>query len=246
MKKHLLTLFLFIGFCHSSVFSQVLSHPGGMHTKAQLSASFNNEAYNTMMISANAALSNTHHAIADFSVPGAYINGDQHVKMSKALQDDTREAYACALAFSLNGDSKYAEKALYFLMAWANTNTKYSDFDGPLVMAYSGTAMVIAADILWPYKEWSSADRTQFKDWVKNVYYHAGKSIYNKTNNWADWGTYACLLSTHFLDDKPAFDTYKEHVKFIIDNQINDKGEMPHEHSRGGSALTSLILPWHL
>ncbi len=88
------------------------------------------------------------HAMEDFNVPGYYIEPQLHRQNSRALQSDAFDAYACALAFRLGGEERYAEKAKYFLMAWAGTNKKYSNYDGSLVMAYSGTAMVNAAALL--------------------------------------------------------------------------------------------------
>lgn len=172
-------------------------HPGGMHPQTQIdfvkqqiqqqSQPYYN-AYLQLRAYADSALQHQHHALADFSVPGYYVNPEEHRRNSKSLQSDAFNAYASALAYQLTGEPPYAEKAMDFLMAWANINTQYSEFDGSLVMAYSGTAMIMAAELLLPYEGWSAQDKKQFFSWVTNVYRKAADEIRHRNNNWADWG----------------------------------------------------------
>ena len=114
------------------------------------------------------------HAVANFSVPGYYINPAMHIKNSLALQSDSFDAYACALAYHISGgQTLYADQSLRFLNAWADINKVYSDSDGTLVMAYAGTGMVIAGELLYNYNGWNPADKAKFFQWVKNVYLKA-------------------------------------------------------------------------
>ena len=146
-------------------------HPGGMHPEKQIDAvrklikaksqpTF--DAYRQLIGKADSAAMHELHALEDFKVPGYYIDPLMHRKNSAGFQSDSFDAYACALAWQLSGDKKYAEQAKRFLMTWANINRKYSDFDGPLVMAYSGTAMIMAAELLLDYKKWTPAEREKF------------------------------------------------------------------------------------
>ena len=134
-------------------------------------------AFNLLLHRADSSFAISHHAVEDFSVPGFYQDKDGHRRLSLGLQLDGMSAYSCALAWKLSGKKKYAERALYFLNSWAKVNKKYSKLDGSLVMSYSGTTFMIAADLLKDYKKWKAADREQFNGWVKSVFRHAANSI---------------------------------------------------------------------
>src|SRR5690554_1225119 len=108
-------------------------------------------AYLQLLSYADTALTHSDHALEDFNVPGFYQEPELHRANSRSLQSDSFDAYATALAYRLSGDDTYAQKAVSFLMAWANINQQYSNYDGSLVMAYSGTGLIIAADLLSDY-----------------------------------------------------------------------------------------------
>ncbi|GEO12038.1 hypothetical protein SAE01_45340 [Segetibacter aerophilus] len=221
-------------------------HPEGMHPKAQLEfvrqKVKNREqpyynAYNQLIAYADSAFQHTTHGLADFNVPGFYVDAIGHRKNSLSLQSDAFDAYACALACRLSGKKKYAKEALRFLQAWADTNTKYSNADGPLVMSYSGTAMVIAADLLGDYKGWETAPRKKFATWVKDVYRKSANEIRNRKNNWADWGRLGSILSAAYLNDTTEI---KENIRLIksdLAEKIEEDGHMPHETVRGANGI---------
>src|SRR5690606_32333648 len=117
------------------------------------------DAYLQLLQYADSAMVRDHGALVDFDVPGFYIDPKLHRTNSRILQSDAFDAYAGAVAFRLGSEEKYAEKAKYFLMAWAETNIKYSNYDGSLVMDYSGTAMVNAATLLLDKADWQEAEK---------------------------------------------------------------------------------------
>ena len=216
-------------------------HPGGMHPQTQIdfvkqqiqqqSQPYYN-AYLQLRAYADSALQHQHHALADFSVPGYYVNPEEHRRNSKSLQSDAFDAYASALAYQLTGEPPYAEKAMDFLMAWANINTQYSEFDGSLVMAYSGTAMIMAAELLLPYEGWSAQDKKQFFSWVTNVYRKAADEIRHRKNNWADWGRLGSILSAHLLDDTAQVAENIRLMESDLFHKIAEDGHMPEEVRR--------------
>jgi hypothetical protein len=73
------------------------------------------------------------------------------------LQSDSFNAYACALAYRLSGKQEYANKTIYFLNAWAVKNKGYSEYDGSLVMSYSGPGLLIAADLMKNQQIWEAS-----------------------------------------------------------------------------------------
>ena len=240
MKKiTILTIVLLILVVHFTGFAY--EHPGGMHAakqiafvkkqiKAKSQPTF--DAYRQLITKADTAGMHEHHALEDFKVPGYYIDAATHRKNSSGLQSNSFDAYACALAYQLSGDEKYADRALGFLMVWANINQKYSDYDGSLVMAYSGTGMIMAAELMLNYKKWNSADQEKFFNWVRNVYLKSCTEIRTRKNNWADWGRFGSVLCAQLLDNEVEMIENIKLVKSDLFHKIAEDGHMPEETRR--------------
>ena len=221
-------------------------HPGGMHPKRQLEFVKKQlkqkkqpyyAAYLQLLGHADSALLKNTNALPDFNVPGFYKNAELHRANSKVLQNDAFNAYACALAYALSGEKKFADKSLDFLMAWATTNTGYSNDDGSLVMAYSGTAFINAAELLYHYKGWPEKDREKFLSWARNVYRKAANEIRTKKNNWDDWGRLGSILTAHLLDDKAGIAENIRLIKSDLVHKIEADGHMPEEVRRQGNGI---------
>ena len=104
---------------------------------------------------------------------------EEHRANSLALQQDAFAAYCSALAYRLSGKKRYGEKACYFMNAWATINKKYSEPDGPLVMSYSGSAFLMAAELMDDTSVWDADEKQLFKDWVTSVYRKATNKFVN-------------------------------------------------------------------
>lgn len=221
-------------------------HPGGMHPKAQVQLVRQQlkqqkepyvSAYKQLIHLADSALIQEHHALSDFSVPGYYKKPDEHIRNSKSLATDAFNAYSCALAWQLNGEKKYADRALYFIHAWSSINKSYSESDGQLVMSYTGTAMVMAAELMSSYRGWNGSDKQRFAEWVKTVYRKATNEIRIRKNNWADWGRFGSVLSDYYLDDSADLEENIRLFKSDIFNKIAADGHMPEETRRGANGI---------
>ncbi|CAN5833288.1 hypothetical protein BH24BAC1_BH24BAC1_35240 [soil metagenome] len=228
------------------LYSFALEHPGGMHPKKQIAFVKKQikqkqqpfyGAYLQLLAYADSAFDQNIHALPDFNVPGYYVDPAMHRANSKSLQSDAFNAYACALAFGLSGKEKYAKRSLDFLNAWATTNTRYSTDDGSLVMAYSGTAMMMAAELLYNYKGWRPEEREMYFTWVRNVYRKAANEIRTKKNNWADWGRFGSILSAHLLDDQAEITENIRLIKSDLFHKIAEDGHMPEEVRRQGNGI---------
>jgi len=218
----------------------------GMHPEAQIrfvQIQIENKkepyykAYQQLLAYADTALSQKHHALTDFAVPGFYVDPEGHRNNSKSLQTDSFHAYACALAYRLGGDKKYGKKALYYLSAWADQNKGYSQADGPLVMAYSGPGLLIAADLMKDQKIWKPKEQEKFENWVSTVYQNACNEIRNRKNNWADWGRYGSVLSAVFLGDTIEINENIRLIKSDLFEKIAADGHMPEEVRRQDRGL---------
>ena len=222
-------------FAHNLGFSQGM-HPDVQIAKVKEQLKCKNEritnAYNQLVLKADNALKENNHALEDFSIPGRYINEELHVKNSQSLQIDAFNAYVCALAYRLNGDKKYGQKACELLNAWGSINRKFSDYDGVLVMAYSGAGLMNAALLMKKQKIWDDTNQKQFELWVKGVYKVSGDSIRTRKNNWGDWGRYASLLAASYLIDKNEIKANCKLIKSDLAAKITENGSMPEETKR--------------
>lgn len=189
-------------------------------------------AYQQLIHIADSLQNISHHALENFSVPGFYFQPELHKKNSLALSGDAFAAYASALAFKLSDDKKYGAKACYFLNAWASVNKKCSDADGELVLAYNGTALLIAAELIDGSGIWNIRDRNQFVKWVTSVYQPAVNDIRVRKNNWGDWGRFGSLLCASFLADKKEIRENIRLIKSDLDQKIAPDGRMIEEVKR--------------
>ena len=104
-------------------------------------------------------------------------------------------------------------------------------------MSYTGTAMVMAAELMSNNKGWGDSDKQLFSDWVKTVYRKATNEIRSKKNNWADWGRFGSVLSAYYLDDT---EDLKENIRLFksdLFDKIAEDGHMPQETRRGANGI---------
>ncbi|MEK0312524.1 carbohydrate-binding protein [Cohnella sp. 56] len=194
------------------------------------------EAYDALIADANAGLSVTSHAVAVWNIPGYYADAAGHDAAKALLDRDAGAAYAAALAYRFTGSTAYANKAKELINGWAYTNTSTTGSDGPLVSAYLGVGLILAADLIKDYGSWSQTDQTQFKNWIASVWLPKWDSM-NSRNNWWDWSLYAQLAYYQFTDNTTAFAAEVANLKTQIDTSIDANGFLPEEASRGGNSL---------
>ena len=194
-------------------------------------------AYRQLMHYADSIQDVSQNALEDFAVPGFYDKPEEHRANSLALQRDAFAAYCSALAYQLSGEECYGQKACYFLNAWSSTNKKYSEHDGVLVMSYSGSALLMAAELMMDTPIWNSQDKDAFKAWVSQVYRKAVNEIRVHKNNWADWGRFGSLLAASLLDDKEEVARNVQLIKSDLFVKIAEDGHMPEEVVRGNNGI---------
>lgn len=220
-------------------------HPGSTVTaseldtiKAKVAAGVSpwKEAYDAMMVDANNGLSVTSHAVAVWNIPGYYADAAGHDAAKALLDKDAAAAYSGALAYRFTGNTAYANKAKELINGWSYTNTAVTGTDGPLASAYLGVGLIQAADLIKDYPGWSSADQTQFKNWITAVWLPKWDSI-NGRNNWWDWSLFAQLSFYHYTDNSAAFAAEVANLKTQIDTSIDSNGFITEETTRGSNSL---------
>jgi len=194
-------------------------------------------AYLQLIQVSDSLLNMPQHALKNLSVPGYYINPEGHRSISSLLSEDAFAAYACALSYRLSGKQEYGEKACYFLNAWGTINKEYSDSDGALVLTYDGTALLIAAELMFDSPVWTEDAKMQFSQWVTLVYQQATDSIRIRKNNWGDWGRFGSLLCASFLNNSQNFNFNVQLIKSDLDQRIAPDGRMVEEIKRGKNGI---------
>lgn len=225
----------------------VFQHPGGLYTQAQINDIKTKvqagqqpwkAASDALIAEANQRLDDPLHALANFNVPPYYDNPAANEAASAGITADASAAYVTALAYRLTGNVAYANKAEQILNAWASTNTAVSGGDGPLYMAYKGTGMVFAAELLAGHTGWTAAERTTFTGWLRNVFLaQSATLIATRSNNWGDWGNLAALAAAHFLDDSTGVANAVTRLRTKIDTSLGTDGRVSEEVSRGDHGI---------
>lgn len=194
-------------------------------------------AYKQLIHYADSVYNLPHHALVNFSVPGYYDKPEEHRNNSLAIQADAFGAYCSALAYRLSGETKYGEKAVYFLNAWSYTNKGYSEHDGVLVMTYSGAGFLMGAELMSETDMWTDPDKAVFSKWLLSVYKKAANEIRVHKNNWADWGRFGSLLAASLLNDEEEIAENLSLIKSDMFEKIAPDGSMPEETRRGGNGI---------
>jgi len=229
--------------------AQRFQHPGGLHTRSEFDAARKaiaagdkaiTEAYGHLMRHVRKNLKRTPAPVVRFSPPGYYSNPKLNRKMHKSLTLDTWAAYSCAVAYRLSANkerSQYADKAVEMLDAWATENRGTGTGEGNLLMSYTGSAFVFAAEAITDYDGWKKPQRERFRAWVRTHYRPICRRIAGGGNNWGDWGTLGSITANYYLDDARGVSADIASLKKKIDRAIAADGRMPAETGRGNNGI---------
>ena len=110
---------------------------------------------------------------------------------------DAAAAYQMGLLYRLTGDTKYADKVVEILNAWAATCKEITSNDANQVLAAGaqGYTFATAAGIVYDYAGWTSTKKEEFKTWMKNVFAkknkdfldtHTGSNVCAE-HYWSNW-----------------------------------------------------------
>lgn len=128
---------------------------------------------------------------------------------------DALAAYTMSLAWYITGLPKYAQKAISYMNAWANTIKAHTNSNAPLQTGWAGASWARAAEIIrYTNAGWSSADITKFEDMLRNVY--LPKLIVGSSSN-GNWELGAPFSLAPIL---PPFST--SHLPMIDESSLAD------------------------
>lgn len=152
-------------------------HPGIPFTLEDLNAVKANLT-NAPWASGYSQLVSSGYASTNYTMQGPYgmvarnLDGTGVNIGTTQIGNDNTAAYYNALMWYFTGDSNYAQKSHDILMAWANTMTNLTGYEGPFLTGGEAPHMITAADILrgtWP--GWTISDTTNYCRFLTNVFW---------------------------------------------------------------------------
>ena len=100
-------------------------------------------------------------------------------------RQDALAAYGNALAWYMTSDTKYAQKAISYMNAWARTLKQHANANSKLQEGWSAASWSRAAEIIaHTGAGWAAADVDTFKTFLRNVYLNNIIDGIDSNGNW--------------------------------------------------------------
>lgn len=132
------------------------------------------------------------------------------------LANDCAAAYQCALRYHVSDDTRYADKAVQIMNAWASTLEGFTgDSNAGLRAGLYGYQFACAGELMRHYSGWTPADFEAFKNMMLTIFYPINSDFLIRHNNtcdshyWANWDLAAMtsILAIGVLcDDQAKFE----------------------------------------
>ncbi len=197
-KKQLLLTFSALAFIVSSSEAQSFKHPGILHTQEDFDRIKEKLAAKEAPYVAgyNKLTSGTYAQLTHTSAPTAMIvRGGTSGENYAAAMRDAAAAYQCGLRWRLSGDTKYADKAVEILNAWAHVCKGVGgDTNASLASGLYGYEFANAAELVRDYEGWKEADFVAFKRFMLDVFYPGNADFLRRRHGtcdshyWSNWG----------------------------------------------------------
>jgi hypothetical protein len=143
-----------------------------------------------------------------------------------------------ALAYKFTNDTRYADKAIYFINHWTvNSSTMmlpyYPGFQSKIELSITMPAMFYGAELLLDYPGWKASDKQAFINWASKF----GNSavLWSETNNFENWRNVVLFSTAVLTDNKTMLDYAVANWKKVIPLHINNSGFMTKEINRADS-----------
>lgn len=179
-----------------------ISHPAMLHTKAdfdfiktKLATNLQpwKSGYDVLAASAYVSVNYTPSATAKIIRGGGTIEEAQADNYGNAYRD-AAAAYQMGLMYKLTGETKYADKVVQILNAWASINKSITgDSNKFLASGLYGYQFANAAEMVRDYQGWAAADFKLFQQWMVAVFYPMALDFLERHNGscsshyWTNW-----------------------------------------------------------
>ncbi|MBI1390379.1 MAG: hypothetical protein GC154_18230 [bacterium] len=188
-------------------------------------------AYQQLLRDADQALEHEPHTPKHWYVPGYYRDAEGHRRAKQSLQDDANDACKMALVFRMTGDERYGRGAAKMARAWATgvEDVSLKD-DSTLSFSYHFPALIFAADLIRDSSAWSDEDEKAFRQFLTGTAMRL--NTMDRANNWGNWGLVLVMAIAAYTHDEALFETGVARWKELIETQIAENGDLPHEIHR--------------
>ena len=180
-----------------------------VRAKVQANAQPWKAAYDQMMASSYASLSRT-------PKPRATVECGPVSNPNNGCTDERQDAiaaYTDALAWYINRDDRYAQKAIQLMDAWSAVLKNHTNDNAPLQTAWSGASWPKAAEIIkHVYTNWPNQPR--FDTMLRTVYLPEIINGDNRTGNWDLTMMEASVSISVYLDDLADYN--KAIAKYLV------------------------------
>ena len=115
-------------------------------------------------------------------------------------------AYGLSLAYILQKEAAFAEKARQLILAIQEVENLNGDYQRQAMLNVSIhiPKFIYAADLLEDWDGWSLADKRAFQEWIAGVAYPvARRGLDESGGNWHAWATSAVLVMADYCWDRP-------------------------------------------
>ncbi|WP_275001139.1 alginate lyase family protein [Promicromonospora iranensis] len=168
-------------------------------------------AYDSMMASRYASLSYTAHPRAVVEC-GSYSNPNNGCTDER---EDAIAAYTHALAWSVTGDSRYAQKSISIMNAWSQVIRDHTNSNAPLQTAWAGSVWPRAAEIIrYTGAGWAASEVDRFETMLRTVYLPEVINGSRSNGNWELSMMEAAIGIAVFLDDRNAYASARQ--RFLV------------------------------
>lgn len=157
--------------------TRAFQHPGIPFTTNDLAAVKSNLSKQPWA-SAYAILAGDYHASTNYSMQGPVgmvarnLDGTGVNIGTTQFGNDMQAAYFQALMWGFTGDTNYAKSSRTILLAWANTMTNLTGYEGAFITGGDAPHYITAADILrGTWSGWTPTDTTTYGSYLTNVFW---------------------------------------------------------------------------
>lgn len=217
----------------SKATTEPLLHVGGLHTEADFErireklaadASPWKEGYELLKNSTYAQLTFQTYPVETI-VRGGGV-GENYMNAARGAA----AAYQLGLRWKIEQDDRYAQRGIEILNQWADVCTGLGgDTNISLASGIYGHEFALAGELLRDYAGWDSKDRSDFVNWMLNVFYPANKDFlvrHHDTPNehyWANWPlcNIASTMAIGILADRR--DLYNEAIEHFQTGLTNGR-----------------------
>ena len=209
-------------------------------------------AYDKMMSQANGSLRTPIQSVTfggkipssgdmhDYFTEGPYLSdGVYNPKADRTdytsaikMRDSVR---SLGMAYAFTGDSKYADKAVQLIRAWAidpdtKLNPKFTNMQSHIEIAITMSGMFYGIDLIWNYPGFGSGDKEAIKSWAKN-FSNSGKT-FSSNENFDLWRLVFISSASVIAEDTDSLNYVFDRWKYDINDQMDTEGKIIREINR--------------